>query len=199
MTETEVIFLTTKKGAKIRILTPSEYDRLIKVIEKDHLRTLLSVCLFTGMRYVEIRRLHQHPDYWLRDRQVIYLDRSAQKKVKRTTPERWVPVVPQLQGELPYFFKNKKPPVLKVWGENLKRWATAAGITTEGITPKMTRASIETWMYVADIPTNEICLRQGHDKLTSLNHYQAISQAFTTAEIHEIKTRLAGWGGKQHD
>jgi len=82
---------------------------------------------------------------------------------------------------------------MKVWGENLKRWAGKAGITTEGIVPKMNRATIETWMYVAGIPMNEICLRQGHDKLTSLNHYQAISQAFTSGEIHEIKKRLAGW------
>ena len=195
MTDTETIFITTKKGAKIRILTPGEYDKLIQTITTNHLRTLLNICFFTGMRYVEIQRLHQHPEYWRRVRQVIYLDRSAQRRVKRTNPERWVPVVPQIQGELPYFFKNKQPPVIKVWNENLKRWAEKAGITTEGITPKMTRASIETWMYVAGLPMNEICLRQGHDKLTSLNHYQVISQVFTTAEIHEIKTRLAGWGG----
>ena len=187
------IYLTTNQGAKIRILTPEEYDQLIQAINKDHLRTLFRVCFFTGMRYVEIQRLYQHPEYWLRDRQIIYLNREAQEKGMRTSPERWVPVVPQLQEELPYFFMNKKPPVMKVWGENLKRWAGKAGITTEGIVPKMARASIETWMYVAEIPLNEICFRQGHDKLTSLNHYQAIRQVFTPEDICEIKKRLTGW------
>lgn len=189
----EAIYLTTEKGEKIRILTPGEYDRIIDVIDKDYLRTLFNVCFFTGMRYIEVQRLHQHPEYWKRDRQVIYLDREAQRKVKRTTPERWVPIPPQLQGEIAYFFRNKTPPSRKVWGEDLKRWAIAAEIGAEGIVPKMTRATIETWMYIAGLPPHEICLRQGHDKLTSINHYQALAQAFMASEVHEIKKRLAGW------
>ena len=38
---------------------------------------------------------------------------------------------------------------------------------------------------------NFICLRQGHDSFTSMNHYQALP--FTEAEKAEIKRRLAGW------
>lgn len=187
------IFITTQKGSRIRVLTPQEYDALAAAISKDYLHTLFNVCFFTGMRYIEVQRLHANPSYWLRSRNVIFLDRAAQKKVKRTTPERWIPVPPQLQGELPYFFTNRVPPTIQVWGRNLQRWAAAAGIGDLGIVPKMTRASIETWMYTAGVPMNEICLRQGHDKLTSLNHYQAIAQAFTAQEVAEIKHRLAGW------
>ena len=188
-----VIYTTTKQGAKTRILTPSEYDQLVQVINTDRLRTLLRVCFYTGLRYAEIQQLYQHPEYWKHDQQMICLDRTDQKNVKRITPERWIPVPSQLQGELPYFFETKKPPVLKVWGEDLKRWAEKAGISTIGIVPKVTRATIEVWMYVAEVPLNQICLRQGHDKLSALNNYQETSQMFSLAEIQEIKKRLTGW------
>jgi len=46
-------------------------------------------------------------------------------------------------------------------------------------------------MVAAGIPLNIVCLRQGHDKLTSMNHYQGLP--FTEAEKVEIQRRLAGW------
>jgi len=92
---------------------------------------------------------------------------------------------PAAAGRAPIFFHEPEAPGHESMGRKSE--------TMGGIVPKMNRATIETWMYVAGIPMNEICLRQGHDKLTSLNHYQAISQAFTSGEIHEIKKRLAGW------
>ena len=189
------IYLTTKGGAKIRILTPDEYDRLTQSIPKEYLWRLFQICFYTGMRYIEIQRLYQHPEYWQQEKQVIYLKPEAQMErwIQRTAPARWVQVVPQLQKVIPRFFNNTNPPTLKVWGENLKRWAEKADLTTVGVVPKMTRASIEAWMYVAEIPMDEICLRQGHDKLSSLNHFQDIKQAFTEEEVHEIKKRLAGW------
>lgn len=190
----EPIFITTNKGDKIRILTPDEFDRFTAAIpdKMPHLKTLFNIAFFTGMRYVEIQRLHKHPEWWQKDRGTIYLPREAQLKVKRTTPERYIPLPPQLIGEMPYFFKNKQPPQRKVWGENIKRWAIKSGFESDlGFTPKMTRASIESWMFMAGIPVNQICLRQGHDKLTSLNHYQAIP--FKESEKIEIRKRLSSW------
>jgi len=61
----------------------------------------------------------------------------------------------------------------------------------KGISAKTTRASIESWMVTAGMPLNVICLRQGHDHITSMNHYQGLP--FTEAEKIEIKRRLAGW------
>lgn len=190
---TEPLVLTTDKGDKIRILTPFEYDTFVANIDKDYLRTLFNLCFWTGMRYIEVQRLYEHQDWILQMRRAIHLPRDAQLKAKRVAPERNVPIPAQLQGELAYFFKNQKPPVLKVWGENLKRWAKKAGIEPIGITPKMTRATLESWMYAAGISPNDICLRQGHDKLTSLNHYQTLSALFLESERTEIKKRLAGW------
>lgn len=187
----EPIFLTTKENHKIRILTPYDYDTYVARIDKDYLRTIFNVCFWSGMRYVEVQRLYEHPGWILKERKVIALPRDAQLKVKRVAPDRYITIPPQINGELSYFFKNTKPPVLKVWNDNLKRWAKKAGFDLAGISPKMTRASIESWMYQAGIEVSTICQRQGHDRITSLNHYMAIP--FTEAEKIEIKKRLAGW------
>ena len=190
-TKKEPIFITTDKGQKIRILAPEDLDALLGVIKKDHLRTLLSVCFWTGMRYVEVRRLHQNPDWVLEGRKQIKLNREAQQKPRRVAPERYVPIPPQLEGELKYFFKNQKPPSPQNWNNDLTRFAELADMGEEGIMPKMTRASIESWMVAAGIPESWICLRQGHDKFTSLNYYQGIP--FVESEILEMKHRLSGW------
>ncbi len=187
----EHIYLTTEQGHKIRILTPYDYDLFVSKVDKDYLRTIFNIAFWTGMRYIEVQRLYNNSSWVLKERKTIYLPREAQKKVKRTTPERYIPIPPQINGELAYFFKNQKPPHIKVWNDNLKRWAVNAEMDIKGISPKMTRASIESWMYQAEIETGKICQRQGHDRLTSLNHYMAIP--FTEAEKIEIKKRLSGW------
>lgn len=196
----EPIFITTDKGQKIRILGPFDHDALVAAIDKqvmmskrDYLRGIFDVTFWTGMRWVEVGRLHNHPEWIMPERQQILLGREAQRKVKRSAAERYIPIPPQLSGVLSYFFKGRKPPCNKVWNDDLTLWAGLAGLGSEGIVPKMTRATIESWMYAAGLPPQWICLRQGHDSLTSLRHYQAIP--FTEAERSEIKTRLAGWVG----
>jgi integrase len=199
----EPIFITTKTGQKIRVLTPADYDAIIKVIntpidqpnlkhvDRRHLATLFEVCWWTGMRYKEVMRLHQHPEYF--QERGILLGRDMQLKAKRVAPERRIPVPPQLSTVMPYFFKNKKPPTPQVWGRDLRKYAVLAGLGTKGISPKITRAGIESWMFAAGIEQDWICLRQGHDSTTSLRHYKALG--FTDRETLEIKGRLAGWGG----
>ena len=175
-----------------RIFSPNEIDMLLEAIPKEHSRTIFNVMLWTGMRYVEIQRLHGHPEWFIKDRNYIRLDKIASKKVKRKAEARNIPVAPQLQGELPYFFKNKQPPTLQTWDENLKRWALKAGIGPEKISAKSTRKTIEAWMHTIGMDSIEICTRQGHDSLTALRHYRE-SISFSPDEISEIERRLSGW------
>ena len=189
----EPIFLTTEKGYKIRILSPFDYDLMEKVIDKPYLLTIFNIARWTGMRYAEIRRLYDHPEWVMTERKHIHLDSKAQKKVKRKALERHVPIPTQIENELKYFFKNQRPPTMQTWDENLKRWADKAGLGIEGISAKMTRASLETWMVAAGLDDRSICLRQGHNTITSLNHYQALPNLFTVSERLEIEKRLAGW------
>lgn len=187
----EPLFITTRKGNQTRILTPSEYDTFTQAMKKMRLRTQFEIAFWTGLRYVELQRLHANPSWVLPGRNVIHLPHEAQKKKKRTQVERYIHIVPQISTLLPYFFENQKPSTSKNWYEYLVRLAWKTGLGGQGINVKVTRKTIESWMVVAGIPVNEICAWQGHSDLTSYKHYQAL--AFTDGEKVEIRKRLAGW------
>lgn len=176
----------------IRILSPFDVDKILDEIKDPHHKTIFNVLLWTGMRYVEMKRLYKNPEWYSKERNIITFTGSAQKKVKRKIPDRYIPVPPQLQGELPYFFRNKKPPIIQGWSTDMKRWAYKADMGMEGMSAKTTRKTLETWMYACGLNTMDICARQGHDSVTSLRHYHMIN-AFTPAELTEIKRRLSGW------
>lgn len=187
MADTEPILVQ-----KVRVLGPEEVDTLARNIPNDELRTIFEVCLWSGMRYVEVQRLHAHPNWWQEVRRSIHLPEEAQRKKKRTQRDRHIHPLPRLMdNELRRFFKGRKPPSIQVWDENLQRWATKAGMNPVGISAKATRKTIESWMITAGVPLNIVCLRQGHDSMTSMQHYQGLP--FTDAEKIEIKKRLAGW------
>lgn len=175
-----------------RILTPAEYHGLLNAIPKLHHRTLFLVCFWSGMRYIEVQRLHANPEWWLKERRCIHLPEEACKKGERRALERYItPLPPQLESELPHFFSNDAPPVQKVWNHDLKRWMVKAGLDPKGISSKTTRKTLESWMLRVGMQFNDVCLRQGHDQLTSLRHYQTL--AFTGQEKDEIKRMVKGW------
>jgi hypothetical protein len=47
-------------------------------------------------------------------------------------------------------------------------------------------------MIKAGVLESSVCLRQGHDSLTSMRHYQGL--AFFDDEIRDIKKQLTAWG-----
>ncbi|MBI9010418.1 MAG: site-specific integrase [Tenericutes bacterium] len=174
----------------VRVLGPFDYDRIVANIEKDYLQDIFEVCFWSGMRYVEVQRLYDHPEWIMKERRTVHLPAEAQRKAKRTQLERYIyPIPPQLESVLRYFFKGKNPPSQQSWNNNLKRWCEKSGISSRGVSSKSTRKSIESWMISAGIPLNEVCLRQGHDSLTSMRHYQGLP--FTPVEKEEIKRRLS--------
>ena len=188
----EPMYVTSRKGHKTRILTPEEYDQFTSVMKNMRLKTIFEVMFYTGMRYVELQRLHVHPAWVLNGRGVIHLPFEAQKKVKRVQRERSIHIAPQIRNLLPYFFKNEPPASIQAWIDWLRHTASKAGFSDGyGFGARITRKTIESWMVVAGIPLNQICLWQGHDSMTSMNHYQGL--AFTDGEVLEIKRRLAGW------
>jgi hypothetical protein len=46
-------------------------------------------------------------------------------------------------------------------------------------------------MIAAGIIESAVCLRQGHDSLTSMRHYQGL--AFSDDELRDIKKKLTSW------
>jgi len=88
-------------------------------------------------------------------------------------------------------WEHERPPRQSTFDQDLKRWAGYAGMNPYGISVKTSRKTLESWMIVAGINESTVCLRQGHDNLTSMHHYQGL--AFSDDEIRDIKKILIEW------
>lgn len=177
----------------VRILTPREYETLKAAIPKDQYKTVFDILLITGMRYTEVLRLHSNPSWYNEKRNIIHLPEEAQKKHKRRQLERTIHPLPSMFNYLlKDFWQARRPPLESTWNKDLQRWAKIAGISPYGLSVKSTRKTIESWMISAGVPESTVCLRQGHDSLTSMRHYQGL--AFSDDEIRDIKKQLTAWG-----
>ena len=177
----------------IRILTPKDYEALKAAIPNDRHKTILEVLLITGMRYAEMLRLYDHKEWYNEKRNIIHLPEEAQKKVKRRQLERTIHPLPSMFSHvLKNFWNGKKPPLEATWNKNMQRWAVNAGISPFGMSAKTTRKTIESWMVAGGVIESSVCLRQGHDSLTSMRHYQGL--CFSDDEIRSIKKCLTAWG-----
>lgn len=178
---------------EIRILTPNEYLKLRSSIAQDRHKTLLDVLLITGMRYVEVQRLWDHPEWYIERENIIHLPQEAMKKAERRQLERTITPLPSMfHYIMKDFCEFRRPPDESNWNRGLMRWAQAAGIHPYGLSAKTTRKTIESWMVSAGVEVTSVCLRAGHDNLTSMRHYQGLS--FNDEERSAIKKQLVSWG-----
>lgn len=177
----------------IRILTPSEYKSLRAAALKEYHKTILDILLITGLRYAELQRLYNNPSWFNEKANLVHLPEQAQKKVKRRQLERTIHPLP---GMFSYTFKafttGPRPASESAWNKDLQRWAITAGMNPFGLSAKTTRKTIESWCIAAGVEVTTVCLRQGHDSLTSMRHYQGL--AFTDDDIRDIKKHLGEWG-----
>jgi len=177
---------------RVRILRPKEYQVLLQCCTKSHHRTMLQTLLYTGMRYIELQRLQEHPSWF--DGDFINLPKTADRKVKRTQPERTVRLNQTGKTIIEYFLRLKEPlPAYQNWRENMRRWGTRAKLNPEGLGVKTTRKTWESWLMFFYTQTRmaEIALSQGHDTLTSLQHY--LNMPFTEVDRLEMKPMVEGW------
>jgi integrase len=180
-------------AGEIRILTVDEYQKLEEAIPKDEHKIILKVLLITGMRFIELQRLYDNPEWYNQKRNHIHLPPEGQKKHKRTQKERTIHPLPSMFSDtMKLFFSGCRPPHESSWNRNIQRWSRIAGLNPYGISAKTTRKTIESWMVTAGIEVTSICLRQGHDSLTSMNHYQGL--AFSDSEQRDIENQLKMWG-----
>lgn len=180
--------LQTDDGTKV--LTVQEYDKLVSAMPSK-LRVIFELAIITGLRYVELQRLYDNPQWYNQGRNQIILPKSAQKKVKQKQGTRSIDKLPSTFSYMFTAFKDgKKPPEQSSWNRDLQRYSEKACISPK-VNPKTSRKTIESWMLKAGIPEIEIYSRQGHDPITSLRHYQSLS--FTDYELRDIKKRLTEW------
>lgn len=180
-------------AGEIRILTVQEYQRLENAIPKDEYKRILKICFITGLRYIEIQRLFDNPEWYNKQRNIIHLASDGQRKHERTQKERTIHPLPSMFDDtMSFFFAGCRPPEQTSWNRDLQRWSRIAGIHPYGISAKTSRKSLESWMISAGIEVTSVCLRQGHDSLTSMRHYQGL--AFSDSEQRDIENLLKLWG-----
>lgn len=181
--------LVTSDGTKV--LNVEEYDKFLLSMPKRY-KTIFELNTMTGMRYIEIQRLHDNPKWYSESRNQIILPPEAQKKEKQKLMKRTIDKLPSTFSYVfEKFINGTNPPERTSWNRDLARWSKKAGIYPK-VGPKTPRKTIESWMLKCGIPEIEIYGRQGHDPVTSLQHYQSLS--FTDYEKRDIEKRLTEWG-----
>ena len=177
---------------KVRILRPYEYKLLLKGCGKPELRTMLQALLYTGMRYIEMKRFQKYPS-WFDGNQFIHLPKDAVHKHKRTQMERIVRLNSQGKLIIEYFNQLRRPlPSYQSWSENMKCWARRSGLSEIGLGSKSMRKTWESWlMFYYPSRSMEVALSQGHNTVTSLQHY--LGMPFTETDRIQIKEFVEGW------
>ncbi|WAI01346.1 site-specific integrase [Methanogenium organophilum] len=151
--------------------------------------------MFTGMRYEEYLRFLDKQQWFYLERSAIHLPREASLKQKRTQPERYVQLSNYALLITERLFDQELPRLTRQgWRKALLKAAEMADISTDGITPKMTRKTWESWL-VCCYPalTMQIALSQGHTNITAMNHYLNLS--FSPSEKEDMKKYVNGFGG----
>ena len=177
---------------KTRVFRPREWEALLKGCPKIEYRTMLQALLYTGMRYVEMKRFQKYPSWF--DGDFIHLPRElAVKKQKRTQMERWVRLNQQGKMIVQYFLNLDKPlPSYQSWNENMKCWCRRARLDPEAMSVKSSRKTWESWlMYYYPTRVMEIAQSQGHTTTTSLQHY--MNSPFTDSDKLEMRNHVEGW------
>lgn len=188
-----------------RILRPSECKKILDQIPKLEHETQFKMLLYSGMRYIEAKRLYDHEkkcpknERWFdRESGFIKLGKMAVKKEKVVQKERWVRLNMAGKTVVPYFLNlPKNLPSNVTWRENLRRWARQVGLDPIGLCPKTTRKTWESWliyhyMSSSDNPiTVMVAQSQGHTKLVQLEHY--LNMPFTQDDKAGMKEFCEGW------
>lgn len=185
---------------KTRILTPSEYYKLREQLDPNiGYQVICDVLIHTGLRIVEMWNLRDNPHWYHSSSRVIDLPaEGASQKPECEVTDRTIHLTEAGCKALDTFFAVK--PAFRdadAMGRALKRAAVKAGLGKTGITSKMFRKMLASYLVDArkqlGIDTLEICSNLGHDERTLRKHYYGI---FTgDAEHREILEFLKGWVG----
>ena len=176
-----------------RILRLSEYRAFREQLNPVY-QILADVALNTGMRWVELWAFIKHPEWYRASRRCIEL--SAPTKEKCLWRERTVHLTPTgcRADEMLIGLKLKK----SVNRKNVLmafRLAASKSIGEAGITPKMFRKTLVSWL-IKCMPEKalEISASMGHTQEVMRIHYLGI--AFERKDVEEMREYLKGWGGE---
>jgi integrase len=198
---TRVLFPSEWEKLRAAMLTP-EQSKLVKVYTADgdiakanHIQRYQIVCdmlLHTGMRVVEAQALQKgwyHPS-----RRVIAIPQGACKKVKCTFTERTVMLSPRGCAAVDRYLNSGCTISGKETSrDTLRRYAIKAGIGKAGITTKMFRKTLASWL-MACFPERvmHISSSMGYSREVLRKYY--LGKGFPRSELEKMRAYLQGWG-----
>lgn len=190
-----------KQGA--RVLTPEEYEKLREQMPRYY-QIICDAALLSGMRPVELSRFQ--PSWYRASRRVIELPEGACLKERCLYKNRTIKLslagcdaFDKLVGETVKFKGKDIPAYQKIpkrvaFRDALKRYAKLAGIGEEGITEKMFRKTLVSWL-VAIYPEKQAYIQasMGHNQDTIVQNYLGL--VFTREQREKMRSKyLYDWG-----
>jgi len=174
-----------------RILRPGEFEELRRACPKHEYRRMLEALMYTGMRYIEMKRLYKKPRWF--NGEMIHLPKEASLKHKRTQIERYVRLNQQGCMAVEMFLDGKyNLPSIQAWRQNLQRWAKYADIYAYQLSAKSTRKTWESWLcFYYPTRTLDVALSQGHNSVTQFRHY--LNLPFNEVDQLQMKKYVEGW------
>lgn len=186
-----------------RILFPSDYEAM-RVHMPRYYQLICDAMLLSGMRPVEMYRFE--PAWYRASRRVIQLPDDACLKERCKYKSRTIQlslagcdafdklVSEKVVHKKKEYFAYEMIPERTAFRDALKRYAVLAGITDEGICPKMFRKTLVSWL-IACYPEKQIYIQasMGHDGETIVNNYLGIG---FREQIGVMRSKyLNEWGG----
>lgn len=185
-----------RQGA--RILTPKEYFQLREQLDPNiGYQLIADALLHTGLRVVEFWHLIENPHWYHSSSRVIDLPKEGSaKKARCTITERTIRLTADGCKALDMLFGCKiQFRERDAMGNALKRAAIKAGLGDKGISPKMFRKMLISWLVECrkdlDIDTLDIAASAGHQVDTLKDHYLGIG--FTPQDHTDMVSFLRGW------
>jgi len=183
----------------VRILRPWEYAILRSELSPDQ-QIISDSLLLTGMRYAELQRFRNAPDWLDAESGTIHLPEWAMQKGRKLSRnvqrERFVRLSIRARGVIPNLFRVDVPGRV-AFDQMLKRKAVKAHLKHEefspdGISQKTFRKTAASWLRIY-YPSfmDHIFLSMGHSKITELRHYLGIP--FSDRDKYEMREWMEGW------
>jgi site-specific recombinase XerD len=176
-----------------RILTPYLYKLLRPELNPTY-QAVSDALLHTGMRAEELWEFLHHPEWYDPKRKCIDMPIGSIKKKKCLHKERTVVLTQNGCKAIEYILQMKPQKIQRqdMW-ITYKGASERAGIGVKGITTKMFRKSMISWLAVVypDVMF-KIASSAGHSLETMRLHYSNLQ--FEARDLQEMREFLKGWG-----
>jgi integrase len=178
----------------VAVLTPKQKDLIFEKLDfKCQVR--FDFLLQTQVRIAEAYYLSKHPECYKKDHGAIFLPKVEEIGKERCTISNRAVILSQLGiAAVDLFYeKNVGFATYQSMEGVLKRAARDADFEIKGITTKMFRKTIISWL-MACMPErmSQIQHSAGHNYATMQGHY--VTYGFRKEDVKDMKDELKGWG-----